>query len=379
MSHSTPHLLHEVLRELVGKQEPIAITIHLPLFRKDPALRKKNEVLVRNAIRESLQIAQKKAGNQPGILARLEEQFNVLVPQLPLDKPPQSIVIVVSPSYRNFFALPFSVEKKVVVDRTFEIRAILYAVNRWIPYYLFLVQDQQIIPYSGIGTEVRRLHDLEEVFRQLRVVPDIEKPTRGGQNPDETIVAQHAFAGYASRVFAYLRGQLNFRDIPVVLIANPQELGIVHRLAEDIGIPPENILRITKDLRDIDRATAEEVYQLIQEWIVAHRRRLKNRIERYFKVRRVASGIVEVAQTAYMGAVETLLVEENFSVHAWTKEQIPLQVQLSPPDQPEDWHEHADLVDDIIEFVLQYKGRVFFFPEGDLKDYGRILALLRFA
>lgn len=377
--------LHQALRTLAGREEPLAVTISVNLFRKDPALRQKNQTLIRNAIRQF----EEKARARTDLFSiewiqQTRENLENLQEEIPYLSPPESVVLVASPREGSWFPLPFRVQEKVVVDRTYEIRDILFAVNRWVPYFAILfASDSDIIPYTGIGEELYELEELHAYLRGLRVEPEVEKATAGIQAGDESVLRQRLQAGYMHRALEWSLRQMDLKDTPLVLVANPKELGIARKILDELGVEPQQVLTLEKDLRDLrEFSVRQEIWAKVQEWIVQHRTRLLERVERYFKIRRVAVGEHDPVILARTGAVETLLLEENYSFSAWSHREHPLKLRQDPPppEEKDQWLYHEDMVDDVIETVLSFRGHVFFFPAGILQEkyQTRLIALLRY-
>ncbi len=371
-----PLFLHEQLRALLGVTEPLVLSIILPTQRKDPALRKKFPVILQNSVKEALDkaavIADESVRNQAA------QQAEAFLKEFPLTSLPLGLAVYITPTRWLAFRLPFEPQPEVIADTTYEVRDLLYVINRMQPYWVVEISPKATPLFTGVGDEITPLDDPQ--LAEPLVVIDREFGSVGDRAPDPSVLAERKYINALARRLKYLVHTywLPAGNLPIIVLVNDKERGFVERILEHEPVPGHNFLYITGDYADpADQQLREQYRQLVAQWVEQERQRQKERIETYYGMGRVAPGIEQAWKAAHMAAVETLLVQHNTRQEAWTHQNDPFQIVFQQPENPDQWHYHPDIIDDLIEEVVKYKGQVFFLAEPPFQNEP-VVALLRF-
>jgi hypothetical protein len=117
------------------------------------------------------------------------------------------------------------------------------------------------------------------------------------------------------------------------------------------------------------------VWPVMQEFMARSRTQVLGNLGEAISSNQYAAGIDEVWTMAHEGRGQTLLVEEDFHYAG----QLDSNGQLVPaPEGATGDGIIGDAVDDLIETVLNNRGRVVFVDNGSLETHNRIALTLRF-
>jgi Bacterial archaeo-eukaryotic release factor family 3 len=239
------------------------------------------------------------------------------------------------------------VEERVVIDETFATRDLVADLNRTARYRVFTVSEQKT--RLLIGDRSRLVEERTDTWPMLR----------GGQSASSWI----------RDVGAQLLAQHAQQPLPTVIAGVDRTVrrAVVPELFETIGFIPGNHDRTGW------AALHNLVWPLVTDWLRADGARAIDALNRARSACRFAGGIDEIWPLANEGRVDILVVEDRYAVAA--------RIINGNLERSED-REAADVIDDIvdeaIEAVLRYDGKVVIVPDDELAAHGHIAAVLRF-
>ncbi len=368
--------LHEQLRNLLGKKEPVVISLIKKLERDDPALRKKNKTIIENELKSALEKARQLIDDN-NVLQNLKTQVDQFLASFDLKHIPPGLAVYITPEKYLVFHLPFEPREKVIVDTTYEVRDLLLTINRYQPFWVLLISRKETPLYTGVGEELTPVND--KTLYQTLIDIDYETFTKGDRAPDPTVLVERKFFNALAQRLRYIIHTylIPAGNLPVMILCNDKEKNYVNRIVENEPFPKENYKILAGDYFDpLSEDLRKRYRELVLEWIREEHKRQLARKEEFYKLGRVSAGVEETWKAALLSAVQTLLVKEGFRKEAWTHKDDPFQIVFEKPADSENWDYHADIVDDLIEEVVKNKGQVFFIApdQMDVDVYG----LLRF-
>lgn len=278
----------------------------------------------------------------------------------------------VNESVAERFDFPFPVNKMVVVDQSFQIRDLLFALNRLEEYYVMILAKEDARLYYGLGTTLTEISD-----RRGAKVPEevlvYEEPTHGAWDYKKHRTDQNDYHWFLNQLDKVLTNYLNKRRLPVILLGDKESINYFENHSDsqrDIKAKMQFNFR-NQRLSEIAEFIQHEVQKL--GWDRAAT--VKVELEEAIGQNRFAAGIQSIWQAAAQGRIHRLIVERGFARPGY----------LSPDGYEIRFEERQDgsvllndVVDDLIEKVLDQNGEVYFIQPGELEPYQQIAAILRF-
>lgn len=280
---------------------------------------------------------------------RLEQ----LVAHAAADVATEAVAICVSGGVGEVVRLGVPVRSRCVIDDTFATRDMVVDSKRTAVFRLFTVSEQRVRSFVG---DRRRL--VEERDSGWPIVRSEDQSDRQWAK---------AVADAVERV--------QERDpLPVVLAGCVRSTRV---LLESTRLHCIDSIPGSHD-RTSWAALHELVWPLVDRWLRTDREEALRRLERARSNRRFAGGIEEVWELAREGRVDLLVVEEQFEVRALVTAGQFERSEGAATESLGGGRVVDDAVDDLIETVLRHGGDAVIVPEGDLVEYGRLAAVLRY-
>lgn len=370
--HGSASKLREVISTIstLGGNIQQRVSIYINSQAHNPALRKTLSTRIKNAFRK----ATKTAYSQWEEIASLVAAKTAALPTLS-----QAIAIFATPDEYMLLLLPEEVEEIALLDKFFYIKPLVRLSLKFTPYWLLLLTSENVYLWKGWNTSIYP-HENDGVLACLpdKSIVTADVATLGTRADDITTWKEReSEAMFATAMKQFARLSAHSTDIPLVIVGNPKELGILKKHLHNY--PEEHIITIEADANPSTLNTLlPRINSALRHWKEKLEEKLIATIERAFKMRRVAAGINEVWQALAHNRIDTLLIEENFKLQAWTTElPIPtVYLQEPPPDIHTTYH--PDLVDHMTELALKQGVQVHLLKEGKLSTWDRIVALLRY-
>lgn len=349
-----------LLKQLRNSTDAWCISIVLPT-EKGFHDHKMTDAAIKTAFREAESALEEKGLDKKEV-QHLMDRLHETAKDVDFAHSQEGVGFFVNHAQAHYVDFPFPVERKVVVDSSFEVRDLVYGAGALDEYYFLNLSRGDCSLYYSIGRKMWDLAKHNQGLEDLYV--DLGWKFEKGHGDNDL------YLNYLMHVDKNLGHYLNKRKLPVV-VNGPDEAvnyffnhsnhkedlkGRLHNGFE--GRPDAQLLEALEPvLQEIRLARAEEMKARITEAIGHHK---------------AGEGIGNVWALAREGRVDHLIVERGYHCPAYIHNQ---QLFLDEPDS-EIVVQVEDAVDDLIETVLQYQGDVFFLPPGTFD--AKVAALLRY-
>lgn len=299
-------------------------------------------------------------------IARVYQKLTRLSKQLEYSTHKISLAIMVSPDFEKVYYLNFPVQEQVTIGDTFDFRKLAMQKKAEDKFLLMMLSENRLRICLADEHSVTPL-----VLGHPR---HIDLPQRVGNFSDPEKVRELRLDKFLVQSDHSLRIILHAYDYPLVVMGCRKTIGRFRQLskhsrhiAEVItgnfdDSSPSELLRQLKKVR-IDTLRLREKHNLLL---------LANAQED----RKLATGIQECSQAAYMGNARLLIVEKGYQVTTFITSRSDLH-EVKGLDR-DSRLPLKDLVDSTIEKVLQNGGEVEFVEDGVLKDFMHMAVVRRY-
>lgn len=259
-----------------------------------------------------------------------------------------AIAVCASPEFEAVVRLGSDVDTRTVVDRTFATRDMVADANRTASFRVVTVSDRTTRLLVG---DRDRLVEVQDWHWPL---------VRADEESGET---------WRQRINLALTRELTSFDAPTVFAGVTHSINALvdASLLDPIGTVAGNH----------DRTPASELHAsawpVVGTWLRRDCEDALARLDLARGARVFAGGVDEVWGLAQDGRVELLVVEDDYRLAARTDGD-----HLAPVDNGDVAGAADDVVDELIEAVLRAGGDTVMVPSGELSDYDRIAAVLRY-
>lgn len=366
------------LSALLSEKGNICVSVIVPTHRTSPD-RRSDKLNTQTAIEKADQLLKMKYSSDMALplMNRLRELFQ----QIDFDHNEDGIGLFVSSNVHFHISFPFSVEGKVVVGDSFEIRDVLYKVNYSDPYYALLLTEHGAQLFRGSWAELEVIKDKQfpiEYEEEYVYNPPSRSMSYAGQahvksfEKDKSELEMIRYKNFFHRVDKMLNGYL-VNNVPLIILGAEKLLAL---FKNNSSHQKQFAGKITGSYRYFN---LKQLSDLISPVIFGHLQNERAKLVDEFMEKTgqhlATSGIQDIWSAAMEGKAFKLLVEKDYRCPGFLGENS-YHLYLRPPQRP-----HTvltDAVDDLIELVLEKEGRVFFVDNGLLKDYKRIGLITRY-
>ena len=358
------------IKVLAANQGYPCLTITLPTHRTSPDNRQ-DAIRLKNLVSQAADRLTSEMGKREAstVLEALEQLAETIDHQQNLD----GLALFVSATMQHYYRVPFTLPERVIVDDTFFIRDLVFALNRSPRYWVLALTEQPTRLFEAV-------HDtLEEVTSDSGFPMSHDGPGGTGGLPRRFGVNHSQFRDDHARAF--------FRSVDEALssymTADPLPIAVVgvdrwQSFFREVTNHNDSILATVNGSHD--STTAHElgklVWPVMQDALAEKRSEIFGELAQAVNGQRSSSTLGEVWRKAHEGRGQTLIVEESYHAAATLDERGFLQ-PLADGAEPGPG-DLDDAVDEIIFTVLDKGGRVVFVDDDTLSDHNRIAMILRY-
>ena len=370
------------LELLQSQQEYPSVSITVG-FAKTMPDRKNNATKVKDAIADAQKrlLQEFSAEEIKPIMAHLQGQYDALDFER---SSAQGLALFANKHVAARYELPFTVPDHVMVDSIFEIRDVLFALNRMPKYWVLALSEKPSRLFHGAYDS---LHEIIEPaqdafgndkdgFPYSYLAPN--ERTVHEQMGDHLMRDARHFDGnkekFFERVFKLAERFFKAEPLPLIVIADEKNYALFQKASHHYPVA-EHVHG------DYCKRSAHDIAQVVWPAVEKHladdqAKKIAYFAEEIIGKKHHAVGFHDVWKAAQEGRVHELLVEENFSIAGAPD---PLDkfkaLLLKEPKTAAD----PDIINDLIEIVLS-KGdaKVTFCKPGSLEKYGHVAAILRY-
>jgi len=284
----------------------------------------------------------------------------------------QSVAIFISPIIEKVYYLDISVEEKIIIDDSFEIRDLIYSKKEIHKYLLVVLSNNWTKIFLGNTKHFIRVTlnvpDNIEAYKN-----DIgEKIANFSDENKRKEILMDKFLRHTDNGLSIL---LQSYNLPLFVMGTPKILGhfksISHNIKKVIDYIPGNYEDNTES------AFQKTMKPYLADWKNILQKKLLNQIDEAMGNKRLAIGMNAVWKAAEQKRGKLLVVEKNYLYPA---QQSDMPEKIFKKD---DFNDNAffikDAVDDVIEKVLACGGDVEFVDEGILSQYQKIVLIQFYA
>ncbi len=338
-----------------------AVSIILP-FEPKMSLKTELTYLLKRAADEVEKELKENYPDEMGILVM--HKLRAIIKELNFSTHKKSIAIYVSPVFQKVLYLDIAVEKKIIVDESFEIRDLVYSKKQLHKYLLLQISSMESRMYLGnSATFVKIVSDtpLASVF-----VNDI--PERVANFSDVSERKEIMADKFLHHIDNSLDIILNVYRLPLFVMGTARILGHFKKLTKHGGMVIEYVHG------NYEEATSQELREILEpyiaDWKKVKQKELLNQLEEAAGMKKLAMGIRDVWQEVMNHKGRLLVVEKNFMYPAQHGSSEDVIYKAIEPYNKFSYIK--DAVDDLIERVLENDGDVEFVDKDVLKDYHHI-------
>jgi Bacterial archaeo-eukaryotic release factor family 3 len=344
-----------------------AVSVILPF---EPKMSLKTE-LAQSLKSAANKVEQELLENYPGELSMLlMRKLRAIIKDLNFNTHKKSIAIYVSPVFEKVLYLDITVEEKIIVDESFEIRDLVYSKKQLHKYLVLLLSNKVSRIYLGnTETFVRIVSDTpESVYAYVNEVP--ERVANFSDKSDRKEILMDKFLHHIDNAVDII---LNAYHLPLFVVGAERILGHFKKLSKHAGAVIEYVHGNYED------ATLPQLKQILEphiaDWKLVRQKDLLNQLDEAESAKKLVIGMNEVWREAMSHKGRLLVVEKNYMFAAQRGSSDSVIYEASEPYNKFSYIK--DAVDDIIEKVLENGGDVEFVDKELLKDYHHI-ALVKY-
>jgi len=328
---------------LAGTVALPAVTILMPVEQRRPG-NPADPLRLRELVSDA--VARTDARDGPDASARLRRHLDRVAREIDWTHPGAGLVVLATPQHASWYALPFPVRERVVVDERFATGGVLADLARAPQYRVLVLSLATSRLFQGRGAHLNEVTRAGfPVVAQDRTEADT--PHRDLPIHDQrTAAARQAFRAVDAALGEATRG----RPLPLVIVGTTRDVAHFEEVASHARNVAGHVAGSHED------TTAPELAELVApavEGIVARRcAAALDRLDAAIGAKRAALGLDEVRAAAREGRGLLLLVEEG---------------------APLDGH-----VDEAVELVTRGGGTVVHVPPGTLAARDGVAMVLRY-
>jgi len=306
--------------------------------------------------------------------------INDLVEMIDFNHNKEGIGLFVSLNVTKLISFPFPVSKKIVIGKYFHLQDLLYTESYEEDYYVLDISQKEIHLFHGVMDHLDEIRD-DHFPQEIKDDYEYSRPDQSSSNSgyahvkgfekDKSILQQMRLKKVFHEMDKSLIKYMETKKIPLILCGSPKSID----LYRSVSGHSDNIIAVISDNFRYKGIHDLEVFAWLQ--LQSHVNTEKLKLIDGFKEKIGEGlglyGIEETWQAAKEGRGLKLLVEKDYARHAFISEN---KLNLDPPQES-----HAiikDVISDIMNTVLDKKGKVMIVEKDELKDYDRIALITRY-
>lgn len=352
------------LKQLQSLSNVPALSILLPTHRTSPD-NKRDPIQVKNLVDEAIERLSEEFSNRE--LEPLLKRLETLVSEIDYPHTLDGLALFVSHDFGKLYYLPFSVPARVVIDKTFATRDLVYGLHRNQCYWVFLLSQASTRLLAGTGETLEEVQD--ENFPMPMTGPGATSPTPYHSDSSYVDDRHRRFFQEVDRAFTPYTDD---ESLPLIVGGVVRQISFFQEVSQ---YTPSIAGTISGNF---DKATVSEltpqVWPIVQSVREEQQADALQSLDAAMGTQTVVSTIGEAWRLANEGRGKLLLVEKNYHVPAILTEdgQFELVEQVGGTEVID------DAVDEIIEAVLAKGGNVAIVDDGTLSIHQRIALILRY-
>jgi len=368
---------------LKAQQKYPSVSILMRTHRTMPVA-EKDRIVLKNLIAEAKERLLKEFSAHD--LKKLFKNIDELEESVDYTHETEGMAFFVNDEIKLSYSLPFPVENRVTIDKNFEVRDIILALNRIPSYWVLALSEKPCRLFYGSGTVLSEVIEPEndtmgisrDGFPLDYTKPDLKFQSSIGNslashNPVDSKYFEDHKKKFFKKVDDLLGRFISVDKRPLFVLGAERNISLfesatAHTIA---GHAHGDFAR--HKVQDVAKAVWPEV----QKYVANQEKQVLSDFDEAIGKLHQAFTLETVWQMAYEGRVKDLLVEEGYTVPGIVETDNPGRIMRAENSKTP--HVVDDLVNLLIVLVQEKGGNVIFLKKGTLKDYGHIAAILRYS
>lgn len=357
-------ITRQELNHLQSLTKEVALSILLPTHRTSPD-NKQDPIRVKNLVNEAQERLGKEFSSRE--LAPLLNGLETLTNEIDYPHTLDGLALYVSHDFAKLYYLPFAVPERIIIDKTFATRDLVYGLHRSLRYWVLLLSQSSTRLLAGTGETLEEVKD--QTFPMEMTGPGATAPLPDQADSSYLDDRHRRFFQQVDSAFTSYT-----KDDPLPLV-----VGGVDRQVSFFQEVSQHSSSITGVLTgNFDRSTIHEltpeVWSIMQNVRQEQQAKALKELENAVGAQKFVSTVEEAWRLAQEGRGKLLLVEKSYHVPAILTEEGRLElVEESGGTEVMD-----DAVDEVIEAVLAKGGNVAIVDDGTLSVHQQIVLVLRY-
>ena len=313
---------------------------------------------------------------------KLITTINGLLQQVEFNRNDEGIGLYVSEGTSFYSTFPFTVSENIVIDKSFRLRELLFKQQYSIPYNLLYLDDKEIRLFVGELGELKEIRNDEFPMlyeEKYEYQPASHSSSLAGYahvksfEKDKPAINKIRHEAFIHQADDQLHKYLQNTELLLLCGVTRCTSAFLNRTAHAekiISVLNGNYNRF--DETDFARMAWPSIEAFIYKQMIDVVGEYNEKIGEGLS----EEGIVPVWDAVSSGRGDTLLVEKNYRVKGYLANHDTWQLFLQAPKRKHTVVE--DAVDNLIEMVLEKKGKVVFAEDGMLNEHQHIALITRY-
>jgi hypothetical protein len=289
----------------------------------------------------------------------------------------EGIGIFVTENFSTIIRFPFPVEEKIIINKKFHIRDIIYGRSSSFEFYFLLLSRKSTRLFRATLSSLTEIKDKDF---PMTLVDDFEyaKPFLASSTGYALKGERDKSSIEDTRLLEFLHRVNNsavkyLKNNSCLMLAGVDQMmnffkEVKRQGYEIIGAIEGNFDRYnSKQIHDAVKAEAEKYLMTKKEKLISELDEKKGK-------NKAVSGLEKVWNAVIEGNADTLVVEKDMDKDAYVDEQSR---KLSMTNRSDKLKHVNNAVEEVIEMVLQKKGNIVFVDNGTLVKHEGIALILR--
>lgn len=370
--------ISEELKLLLDQKGKTCVSIILPLHNLTID-QKADKIHLEKAVKE---ICEELKNNFPDKAEKLIDSIHNLEQQIKFNRNDEGIGLYVSENVSFYLTFPFPPTEHLSIDKSFRIRELLLKDQYALPYNILYVDEKEIRLYTGKLKQLQEIRNGEfpmiyeeeyEYQRSSRTTSYAGHSHVKSFEKDKTTLEKMRHESFVHQADELLHKYIQNSQVFVLCGITRYTSAFLNRTAHAdkvVTVLNGNYNHFTET--DFANMVWPSVEAFIFEKMVDEVSNFKEKIGEGL----TDEGIIAVWDAVVNGRGDTLLVEKNLQVKAFTTNHNSWQLLLQPPKRK--YTELQDAVDTLLEILIEKNGRVVFTEDGMLSDYQHIALITRY-
>lgn len=357
--------MKETFERLSKITAPVCVTLVLNTHKVHPE-NKKDVIVLKNKIAEANQRLKKEYGEE--VAEKYTEKLEKLAEDIDYRHNDHGLMLFVNDDVAEFLRLPIKLNNRIILDDTFTTRPIVRALHRSSNYYVLVVS-------KGKARLIQASSDAVEKEFTSRGFP-IEDPDLLGlikANPSKAARVTNLTQEFFNNVDKMMNNIR--RENPLNVIVYSDEYNY-HDYMKEADNPNTILGHISlKNFEESAGNLVKKGWPEVEQLILEKNRARVEELQQAISSGKYLGDLNDIWQAVQKGRGRTIFVEEGYFQPVRDENGILTPITT---EEIKDKNDINDVVDDMIEYNLEFGGDAVFLEEGSLENFNKIALVTRY-